>query len=399
MIAQSKGNMKRILIFSLAYTPFVGGAELAIKEITDRISDIEFDMVTLRFDRSLSRVEKIGNVTVYRLGFGKATPMMADLVKFPLTLNKYLFPFLAFWKALWLHRKNDYTAIWAMMANYAGFAALFFKMAHSDVPFLLTLQEGDPIEHIKARVRFVYPLFKRIFTRANFVQAISHYLGNWARDMDFTGPLEVIPNGVAIAHFAKEYPAHELDMLKAKLGKKTDNILLITTSRLVKKNAVDDIIKALPLLPEKVLFLVLGIGPDEAMLKNLAHELGVEKRVLFAGQVGHADMPKYLHVSDIFIRPSLSEGMGSSFVEAIAAGLPIIATPVGGIVDFLKDKETGLFCEVRNPQSIANAISKLCGDADLKNMLVRNARNLVKEKYDWNIVAKDMREKVFEKML
>lgn len=391
--------MKRILIFSLAYTPFVGGAELAIKEITDRISDIEFDMVTLRFDRSLPRVEKIGNVTVYRLGFGKASPMMADLVKFPLALNKYLFPFLAFLKASRLHRKNNYSAVWAMMANYAGFATLFFKMAHPDVPFLLTLQEGDPIEYIKARVKFVYPLFKRIFIRADFMQVISHYLGNWARDMNFAGPLEVIPNGVAIAHFTKEYPVNELDALKAKLGKKTGDVWLITTSRLVKKNAVDDVIKALPLLPEKVAFLVLGTGPDEVMLTNLVQELGVEKRVLFAGQVGHADMPKYLRISDIFIRPSLSEGMGNSFVEAMAVGLPVIATPVGGIVDFLKDRETGLFCEVRNPRSIADAVLKLCTDESLKNTLVRNARELVQEKYDWDIVAKDMREKVFEKML
>jgi len=67
--------MKRILIFSLAYTPYVGGAEIAIKETTTRLGFAEyrgeylFDMITLRFDRNLPKVERIGNVTIHRIGF------------------------------------------------------------------------------------------------------------------------------------------------------------------------------------------------------------------------------------------------------------------------------------------------------------------------------------------
>ena len=86
---------KKILIFSLVYIPHVGGAELAIKNETDRINDVAFDMVTLRFDSSLPKVEKIGNIMVYRIGFTKKDPTMADLIKFPLAINKLLFPFLA----------------------------------------------------------------------------------------------------------------------------------------------------------------------------------------------------------------------------------------------------------------------------------------------------------------
>ena len=60
---------KRVLIFSLAYLPLAGGAELAIKNITDRIGDISFDLIALQFDSALPRREKIGNVTVHRIGF------------------------------------------------------------------------------------------------------------------------------------------------------------------------------------------------------------------------------------------------------------------------------------------------------------------------------------------
>ena len=401
--------MKRVLIFSLAYYPdVVGGAEVAIKEITDRISpeDIVFDLVTLRFDSELPKFERIGNVNVYRTGFTLLRPEIGDLVKFPLTLNKYLFPFLAYMKANSLHSKNHYDGIWAMMANYAGFAALFFKTRHPRTKFLLTLQEGDPIEYINHRVRFVYPLFRRIFMRADFVQTISHYLAGFARNMGYTGPLEVVPNAVNVAHFAREYPEIELTLLKRRLGKKEGDFFLITTSRMVTKNAVDEVIRALPFLPKEVKFLILGIGPDEAMLRKLVEEKGIEDRVLFLGQVLHSDMPKYLKISDVFIRPSRSEGLGNSFLEAMAAGLPVIATPVGGIPDFLFDPEqnpdhepTGLFANINDPASIARQVERLRDDPTLRNRLFVNGRTLVAEKYDWSLIARMMKERVFDKVM
>ena len=124
-----------------------------------------------------------------------------------------------------------------------------------------------------------------------------------------------------------------------------------------------------------------------------------EDRVKFLGYIPHNEMPQYLHVSDIFIRPSLSEGMGNSFIEAMASGIPVIATPVGGIIDFLRDGETGLFCEVQNPKSIAQKGEKLIKDRESRDYIVKNAQKMVNEKYDWNIIAKDMKDNVFLKVL
>lgn len=397
--------MKRILIFSLAYYPdVVGGAEVAIKEITDRIlaEDFVFDMVTLRYDSTLPKFEKLGSVNVYRIGITSANPSIYDLTRFPLSINKYFFPIFAFIKALSLHKKRNYDGVWAMMANYAAFAALFFKMRYPKARFLLTLQEGDPIEYIKHRVRFASPLFRRVFARADFIQTISHYLAGFARNMGYVGPLEVVPNAVNVDHFSQGYSPDELFALKKKLGKKEGDVFLITTSRMVAKNAVDEVIRALPLLPKEVKFLILGIGPDEAMLRKLSQEMGVLDRVHFLGQVRHEGMPKYLKVSDIFIRPSRSEGLGNSFLEAMAAGIPVIATPVGGIPDFLFDPDknpdhepTGLFANINDPASIALQVKRLISDSTLRTRLFVNGRTLVAEKYDWSLIAKAMKEKVF----
>ncbi|MBU4256800.1 glycosyltransferase, partial [Patescibacteria group bacterium] len=381
--------MKKILIFSIAYYPLVGGAEVAIKEITDRIGDIYFDMITPRFDKKPAspsqggslKFEKIGNVNVYRI----CSP-------------KLFFPFTALITAIQLHKKSKYDAIWAVMAAYAGFAASFFKLFHPKIPYLLTLQEGDPIEYIKKKVRFVYPLFKKIFTKADYIQCISNFLADWARQMGADCPIEVVPNGVDIKQFSifnfqfSNNFQFSISKIKSDLGIREDEKILITTSRLVKKNAIEDVIEALQYLPENVKFLVLGIGPLEIDLKFKIKNLKLDGRVIFLGYVSHEDLPRYLKISDVFVRPSLSEGLGISFLEAMAAGIPVVATPVGGIPDFLVDGKTGWFCEVNNPQSVAEKINYILDEKNKEevNRVAANAKKMVEEKYNWDNIALKM---------
>lgn len=386
---------KRILIFSLVYYPrFIGGAEVAIKEITDRISpeDIEFDMVTLRLDSNLPRFERIGNVNIYRVGWSSVQKTSSDSLPWYLHLNKYLLLFTGFLKASALHKKNKYNATWSLMATYNSFAALFFKLFHPKVPFIFTLQDGDPISYLKKRALPLYPLFKMIFTRADHIQCISNYLADWAKEMGARCPVTVVPNGVDFALFSRTDPVQALDSMKKELGKSAEDIFLVTTSRLVVKNAVGDIVDSLQYLPKNVKLIVIGTGYQHDMLVKKSVDISVSDRVKFLGNIEHKKLPTYLQVSDIFIRPSLSEGFGNSFVEAMATGIPVIATPVGGIVDFLKDGETGLFCEVSNPKSIAQKVEKLMKDKESRDYVVANARKMVMEKYDWDLVAGNMQK-------
>jgi glycosyltransferase involved in cell wall biosynthesis len=395
---------KKVLIFSLAYFPkHVGGAEVAIREKTNRMKGIAFHMVTLRYDSTLPKVEKIGNVLIHRIGFTRPNPSMTDLKKFPLHLNKFWFQFAAAWKALSLHRAYRYDCVWAMMVHSCGIPVAIFKLLHPRVPYVLELQEGDPPEYIERLMHPVWPLFSRAFTSADAVSVISTFLGRWARRRDFAGEIVLVPNAVDARHFSQTYPPAELDALKKRLGKKDGDIFIVTTSRLVHKNALDDVIRALPYLPLNVHFIILGIGPDEGTLKKLAADCGVGKRVKFFGQVGHAELPKYLKVSDIFTRPSRSEGMGNSFVEAFAAEIPVIATQEGGIADFLFDEKrnpdnptTGWAVDKDSPEQIAEAVKDIMARPEKVRKVVANARKLVFEKYDWDTVAKNMQEKVFE---
>jgi UDP-glucose 4-epimerase len=399
LLAEQKEIQKKVLIFSLNYYPrFIGGAEVAIKEITDRIPNIEFHVLTLRFDSELPREEKIGNVLVHRIGFATPYPSIGDLGKYPLKLNKYWYQVAAAWKAAELHRKYRYDGIWAMMAHSCGIPAGVFKKKYPEVKYLLTLQEGDPPETIERLMRPVAGLFKQGFTRADALQPISTFLYAWGKRMGFGGHAEVIPNAVDTERFSKTFSLGELSEEKEMLGKKEEEIFLVTTSRLVHKNAVDDVIRALPLLPENVSFLIYGIGPDEEKLRTLAKEQGVESRARFMGEIGHGAMPRMLAACDIFIRPSRSEGMGNSFVEAMAAGLPVIATQEGGIADFLFDKKrnpdketTGWAVDKDSPEQIATAVKDILAHPEEVKRVVATAKAMVKEKYNWDLIAKEMR--------
>lgn len=397
--------MKRILIFSLSYLPkHVGGAEIAIKEITDRIprEEIEFHMVCLRFDSALPVVEQVGNVLVHRISFTRANTSRTDLSMWPLHLNKYLYQFYSVWVAHKLHRKYQYDGIWAIMAHSAGVPAALFKMLHPNVAYVQTLQEGDPPKQVERVARPVWPLFIRTFTTPTVIQAISTYLADWARRRGATCPVEVIPNGVDTARFAERPGDEALADVRNRLGRREGDVWLITTSRLVHKNAVDVVVRALPLLPEGVKFAVAGTGPEETTLRQLADELGVSSRVVFCGEVQHANVPAYLRACDMFIRPSRSEGMGNSFIEAMAAELPVIATHEGGIVDFLFDATrnpekptTGWAVCKDAPEDVVVAVQDILAHPDRVREVVCNARELVIRAYDWNMVARDMRARVF----
>ncbi len=407
----------KILIFSLTYFPFVGGAEVAVKEITNRIDNAEFDLICARLDKKLSKQEKIGNVNVYRVGWG-------------CKLDKYLYPILANLQARKLHKKQHYQIVQAIMAMWGGIAALIFKWLNPNVKYLLTMQSGDTDEFIRRRTWFWAPIYAQVYREADYVQAISQYLARRARRFGYRGEIVVIPNGVDIEHFSQQYSGAELLKLRESLGIKKDEKVVITVSRLVEKNGVEDLVKAFSLLchPEQYLchpeldsgsrdcrvgssllamtmqhemlkrvqhdnlrLLIIGSGKDEKKLKKLAAD-----NIIFLGSINHENLPKYLQISDIFVRPSLSEGLGNAFLEAMLCGLPIIGTPVGGIVDFLKDGETGLFCQPKNPQSIADKISLLLQNSQLYEKLSKNGKKVVLEKYDWNLLSKDMLEVYLE---
>ncbi|MBP6868929.1 MAG: glycosyltransferase family 4 protein [Candidatus Pacebacteria bacterium] len=388
--------MKRILIFSLAYYPsFVSGAEAAIKEITDRISpeDIEFHLITLLFDKHAPCEEQIGNTHIYRVGFGGAY------------LSKVLFIPLAALKARSLHKKLSFNAVWAMM-TYMLLPAVLARAIGVRVPRILTLQDGDPYEKVfeRAFIKPFIPVLDYGFRTTDLVQVISSYLGTWPKRRGYMGEVVHIPNGANPRDLHEEVSEDEISKLRASLKKKPGDIWLVNTARLVHQKGTDDTIRALTMLPKQVSFLVVGGGPDEQSLKALALELGVEDRVIFTGAVERTQVTAYRRVADIFVGPSRSEGLGNAFLSAMASQLPVVATQEGGLAEFVfgpndTHPQTAWVVGKDDSESIARAVENILAHPEKVEMVTKTAREMVLEKYDWDKIALQMKERVFNTVL
>lgn len=380
---------------------------MAIKEITDRLPEHEWHLFTARMKRDLPRVEKMGNVVVHRVGPGWGN------------LDKLLLPKLGTLRVLTEIRKNKPDLFWGMMVTFASGIPYMVNILRpwNKIPVVLTLQEGDSEVYIQTKkfglagflwrvpmlpVTVVLPRKLRklgligvswalALPRTKLVTVISNYLGTQARAYGYKGPIELVPNAVDTKKFTvRHLSLEERRELRREFGFGEGDVVLITTSRLVEKNAVDDIIQSLKFLPENVKLLIAGIGPLESNLKLQVQKAKLEKRVTFLGFIDNEKLSGYLHSSDIFVRPSLSEGMGISFLEAMAVGLPVVATTVGGIADFLEDGVTGYVCEVKNPESIAWAVERIVADKTKANEVIERAKRMVENRYTWEKIAPEM---------
>ncbi|MBB4079910.1 glycosyltransferase involved in cell wall biosynthesis/MoaA/NifB/PqqE/SkfB family radical SAM enzyme [Lewinella aquimaris] len=127
-------------------------------------------------------------------------------------------------------------------------------------------------------------------------------------------------------------------------------------------------------------FLIAGTGEDEQRLRTLARQLGVGERVRFLGHV--EDVPFLLAATDVLCHPSLADGLPNSLVEAMAMGIPVVASRVGGIPDLVEDERSGLIVPPHDIRAIATAVNRLLAEPGLRHQLARQGRERVIERFD-----------------
>jgi glycosyltransferase involved in cell wall biosynthesis len=172
----------------------------------------------------------------------------------------------------------------------------------------------------------------------------------------------VIPSGVDLSEYTPRAAGKD-PALCARFGVRPDQVVLGSMGRLVDIKGLDiglsAFIKVAAEFPEIVL-LIAGDGPEEAPLKKMAADAGLSDRVRFLGWLDAK--PEFLSVCDLFVMPSRNEGMGRAAVEAMAAGLPVVASRVGGIKDLVIEGENGLLCEPENVEALTACLSELLHD-------------------------------------
>ncbi len=190
----------------------------------------------------------------------------------------------------------------------------------------------------------------------------------------------IIPPGIDLDRFEPSIYPFSLASLRS-------SWVLMTVGRLVWRKGQDTIIRAMPEILKQVPnahYLIVGDGPDARGLRSLTYQLRVAESVTFAGRVSDRDLPKYFFVCDAYVMPtrpsddgSEVEGFGIVFLEAGAAGKPVIAGRAGGVADAVVDGETGLLVDPTDVRAVTDAILRLATDSNLCRQLGRNGRKRV----------------------
>jgi UDP-glucose:(heptosyl)LPS alpha-1,3-glucosyltransferase len=191
-----------------------------------------------------------------------------------------------------------------------------------------------------------------------------------------------IPNGINLSRFDPTNASSRSEV-RLSLGVPTDVPLVLFVGSQYRLKGLEFAIRALAEMKTAAVLLVVG-GDAEAPFKRLAEQLGVAEQVIFAG--ARSDLPRIYPAADAFVLPTLYETFALVCLEAMASGLPVLASPVGGIEDYLSDGENGFHIQ-RDARDIAVKLDRLLNDAALHRRLRENGLATAKD-YSWEKIAK-----------
>lgn len=207
--------------------------------------------------------------------------------------------------------------------------------------------------------------------------------------------ISVVPCGVDLDLFTPHGPTAE----------RGDLHRIVSVGRLVPRKGFDTVVRALPHMPDTELVIVGG--PDASKLKadaeacrlsELAEALGVADRMRLYGSVARADMPAILRSADVVACTPWYEPFGIVPLEAMACGVPVVASAVGGMLDTVVHDVTGRLVAPRHPQEVAKAINHLLRDDFLRHSMGAAGRDRARARYSWNRIAADS-QRIYDRLV
>ena len=199
-------------------------------------------------------------------------------------------------------------------------------------------------------------------------------------------------NGIEIEQF---YSASDKPGLRRELGLPSDGKLVGTVARLSSQKGISHFIKAISQITEKqVHYIITGDGPQREELLLLTRQLNLQEKIIFTG--ARNDIPKLLAALDIFVMPSITEGLSIAILEAMASFLPVAASRVGGIPEIVQDGVTGILVPSRDEKALAQAISELLTNEEKTRSMGITARKQVELNYSAAAMGNRVTQLYFE---
>jgi len=296
-----------------------------------------------------------------------------------------------------LKEKPDiYHGHWAFPSGYIAF--LFSKIFRKKSVITIHGSDIPLLKKFKFINKFVIPSLNK----SSLVIANSNYTREQMINLGVK-PEKIIKIPVPASFVKHEQSAEELGKFRRKFSDDSSKIVLFV-GRLVEVKGVEYLIKSLREIKNgKMHLIIVGNGVLMEQLKNLSHSLNLENKVSFFGSANKKELGLLHGISDVFVCPSIidsqgaTEGLGLVIPEAMESRLPIIASSVGGITDFVKNEVNGLLVEQKNPSAIAKAIEKIFSDEELEKKMIENSEETVKE-FSPKIIAQSYYD-IFQSLL
>lgn len=368
----------KLCVVTHTFLPHVGGIEKVVYEQCKRLMKKQFEPTVITHRNYTSKTYVVDGIPVkcydamnigFRLGIPYAIPQISgfktfwETVKSSDLIHVHGHPYLSSLIAAKIAKKHGKPVVLTQHNTFIEYANSLWD----HVEWLNDCVIGK--ENLKEADRIVV-----------VSNATRNYVLNLGADAKKT---YVLHNGVDVNHFKPLTEAKE--EMRQKLGIPKAASVVLTVRRIVYKNGIDTLIESAEKAIKKnthLVFLVVGKGPDFEKVKEKIVQLGIQENFRFIGFVADSDLPFYYNTADFFVLPSKSgEGLPLVALEAMACGLPVIATNVGGISEIMKE-EYGKLVPPDSPETLAEAILEF----SQRNLgtLKKDLRLMVEQEYSWD---------------
>lgn len=380
----------RILFCNYEYPPLGGGGGVINKQVAEELAKQHEVSVLTSQGMGLPQFAIENGVKVYRVPvFFRSRQAAAN---FP-SMMAYLPS--AYLKGRRLVQQEKFDVINTHFVVPTGPVGDWLS-SYADIPNVLSLHGGDLYDPSKFtsphRHGILRSLVRHLLHRAEVVVGQSTNTLQNVRDYyDPKLPCECIPLGIV-------RPESQEVARRADYGLPEDAVVLTAVGRLVARKAVEQLVQMVKDLGDpKVHLMVMGSGPQQPPLEQLARDIGVSSQVHFLGQVEEADKFKVLRMSDIYTSTSQHEGFGIVYLEAMACGLPVVCYDYGGQTDFLESGKTGYLIKLNDLKAFTQAVKELAASPESRKAMGRH-NSVVVENYYIDHCAKSY-EEVFERAI
>ena len=373
--------MKRILIFAAYFYPHVGGYEKIVYELSRRLvqKGYEIDILACNTEKALA-YEELDGIHIYRLPCWNALNSVYPIPKPCPTSFKILRRLL---------RKNYdviHTQTRFFITSFLGLILAKLKrtpLMHTEYGARHSIISNKVIDLISRA--YDHSIGALIVKSARRNIGVSEAACEFLKHLGATS-IQLVHDGIDTTIFKKKEDTN----YRQKAGISKDAIVITFVGRLIYAKGVQDLISAFSRIKDtapEVKLLIVGDGPYRAELEKLAQQTDCASSILFLGQRNQDEVIDVLSATDIFVNPSYSEGLPTSVMEAASIGLSIIATDVGGTREIITTDKTGILVKAGDVGQLAEELSRLLTNSELREKLGKNARILVEQKFNWDKIT------------